>query len=1179
MASSPARQSLVHDVIHRHEDGTFVLRKLISDVPLSADGQTSDIRITCVEVYNENLYIGTSAAEILHFVLIPAEPDDASDEPTPMLASRQQPAYAQDLKAGIQQILLLPKVNKACIICNNTLTFYSLPELSPAFPSTKPIACTHVGGVDQNLEEDDEDNEDSMAILMAQKNNLRMVRVTEEGPRSKKSVQYGGCLVTRRRGDIACAADQHSYALLDVDQQQKVPLFPISTLDEEASGIVAGPTQDISTSSGHHTPSKSMASTQGLPARGQPEGRTHGRSTSLGIFGDQRKLESPRPGSQSRYAFDAPDFFSRSRSPFPVPTPDDRSPERGATPAPGPEGSDKPLPARPVEHHPESEPISVTPPEPLKKFVPLMPHIISPTPNEFLLTTGTTPEDRGVGSFVNLDGDPSRGTMEFSSYPISIISDGRGIDPSSSMGPGETPEEGYVLAMVYLFKDEQHKVCVEVQRWDTEPGESASLKEWIDISTVNDTSHPNISAGMSSMVVKTGLILPELGQKLTPRQMDLRGLTSEKLVPVRSSSLKSDDQGAKQYAERLSQWQARSVLWSSNNVWWIVRNPMILKLDARLYNAQHSETADSKMVPNREQIELLLNDLHGLQGWTEVDYLGLGYIRQKASLLLFMDLIIRTISDVLVFEKDKRSTEEALIQGEVDPRIILALLPQFKDEVVQGPSGISILGGLKSTIEAFLGQYDVTKISRDPKSPFGDNLLQLIRRYLGLWRQKKGMASIADDKEVFQTVDAALLHILLLLDRHSTHGPSTNANLRKELNSLLDGGVDCFERAVELLEQYQRLFLLSRLYMSKRLVGKVLETWRRILEGENDEGGEFADGEIRMRKHLAEVRDPALMEEYGTWLANRNPKLGVELFADDNARVKFEPARAVEILKARAPGAVKEYLEYLVFGKKLSKYANDLIGFYLDSVIEQLSSSPETRTILLQTYETYRALRPHKPTYRQFITENSLGVEWWDNRLRLLQLLGSATGSAVADYDVVNVMSRLKAYENELVPEMIVLSGRQGEHDSAIRLLTHGLGDFDTAVNYCLLGGSSIFRPSLGYVPDNAMPSREEQGRLFKVLLAEFLKIEDLGERIERTGELLERFGGWFDVMDVLSQVPDEWSVEIFGGFLVSALRELVRDRHESEVVKALNGAVNLRSSADLIEKTEAEKPTLETVK
>lgn len=257
-----------------------------------------------------------------------------------------------------------------------------------------------------------------------------------------------------------------------------------------------------------------------------------------------------------------------------------------------------------------------------------------------------------------------------------------------------------------------------------------------------------------------------------------------------------------------------------------------------------------------------------------------------------------------------------------------------------------------------------------------------------------------------------------------------------------------------------------------------------------------------------------------------------------------------------------------------------MIAFYLDTVIHELTSNPSSRSTLSQTYETYRILEPPKPTYHQFITDNAIPAEWWQARLRLLQLLGS-NQPATSSYDVGQILARLEPYEQELVPEMIILHGRQEQHQEALRLLTHGLGDFDTAISYCLYGYSSIFRPTTTGslpIPASELPSRAEQSRLFNFLLQEFLTIDDLSQRIERSGELLERFGGWFDVGEVLAKLPDEWSVDIFSGFLINSLRRLVREKAESDIVKALSDAQNSQMSAEVVEKREAAGPTVERV-
>jgi hypothetical protein len=192
-----------------------ILHTCISQLLISADG---------------NLYVGTSAAEILHFVLLPPEPSDASEEPTAIIASRLEPPHNDPDGPGVQQILLLPKVNKACILCNNTLSIYSLPELSPE-SNFKPIPCLWVGGVDLN--EEDDDGADGVVVVIGLKKRLRLVQISENSPpKALKAIEYGGCLVSVRRDTFSCAADAHSYALLDVVHQQKIGLFPISSLAE-----------------------------------------------------------------------------------------------------------------------------------------------------------------------------------------------------------------------------------------------------------------------------------------------------------------------------------------------------------------------------------------------------------------------------------------------------------------------------------------------------------------------------------------------------------------------------------------------------------------------------------------------------------------------------------------------------------------------------------------------------------------------------------------------------------------------------------------------------------------------------------------------------------------------------------------------------------------------------------
>ncbi|KAK4633367.1 Transforming growth factor-beta receptor-associated protein 1 [Fulvia fulva] len=1114
--------------------GSYTLRELIRDVPLSTDEDGVQAHITCVDAWNGNLYIGTSAGEILHYVSIPPDPSDESGQPSYIFATKIEPTFntAQEgAEAGVKQILLLPNVSKACIVCNQTLTFFTLPELSPAYGGIKQASCSWVGGLDKDVVGQENGNGTVVVICLRQR--LRLIRMKEDGTRPEKvrDIELAGITVLERRGDLACVADGQIYSLLDVVNHRKNELFPISSLS-----VPQSPRQEELVPPLQNRPAARSFSSRS-PVR---HGRGHQRNISLG--GKPQSNDRLRPDSSSPWP-------ARGSS---------RQDESPVAPSSRQESPTKPAPEPASRTSTDSQPV-----EDAKPSRPIPPHVLSATPNEFLLTTGTKLEDPGVGMFVNLDGDVVRGTMEFSSYPESLVLDGTGQSPVIPSSDSES-QAGYVLAVVRRQHEGTAQVCIEVQRWDVDPGEAHRSKEWLTVeSTQENAEDDSYTRGVGLRNASTSVELTTNGVSsgLRLRRLIISDATDETTDTPRNEE---EDK----LAARFAHVQANVLLYAKDKVSWIARTPLIVQLDRQL-DAALQQSEEFQLSIDVPTVQSVVNSVRGQEPRDELEFLTLTYVRQKAAILLFGNLVLQTIGGVISYEHDKRRTEDALVAGEIDPRIVLTLLPPLDQEIIEGKHGMWMPQGLRDTVDKLRKGFSAKELKRDVKGPYGDNLLKLIKQYLMEWRKKKGFGSVADEASVFQTVDAALLHVLFLLDENSPRGPATPGTIREELNQVVDKGVDCFDRAIELCEQFQRLYVLGRLYQSRKLVSQVLATWKRIVEGEKDAGGEMIKGEHDIRRYLAVIRDATLVQDYGAWLAHRNPKLGVQIFADDKSRVRFQPKQAVAILKARAPGAVKDYLEHLVFGKKDVEYINDLIVFYLDTVLHELEGSKDSRSTLIQSYETYRALHPPKPTYREFITDNAIEAEWWQNRLRLLQLIGGSHGAA-SQYDVHTLGERLAPYSNELVPEMIILNGREGKHEAALRLLTHGLGDYDTAIRYCLLGGSSIFHPSSGLVPDQPLPSKEEQSHLFQYLLNEFFKIEHLSERLERTAELLERFGGWFDVAQVLDLIPEDWSVELVSGFLVHAFRRLVGERNESDVVKALCSAQNLRRSGEWVEKMEA---------
>ncbi|KAH6654997.1 hypothetical protein BKA67DRAFT_516191 [Truncatella angustata] len=1173
------------------ESGPFVLRSLLNDVPLSADGATDDdVKINCVDYLDGNLYVGTSASELIHFVKIPPDPSDPSAVPVFVQASRLQPAYAEtpgsssSSKPGVQQILLLPRVGKACILCNWTVTFYSLPELSPVFNNTQVKNCNWIGGLDLNELRDDYQHAEGtgVTILLSLNRRIQVVKIGEDA-RGLKKIDVPATSLTVRRDTIACVADSRNYSLLEIERQLRIPLMSISSLDDDQ--LAVGQTQDVSGSEGGGIARSSSSAGRARPDNERHGVQSHRRGASLGnLLSGNRKQEQP-PKDQEDSVFQEPP------EPTASPKPPEQPQSRDGTPQPQAEGLPQPT-ATPKSRH-----------------VFLKPHIVSPTPEEFLLVTGTGPLEPGIGMFVNLDGDPTRPTIEFDRYPKEIVVDGGVSDLSSSRPTLDEEEEGYVLAsMGREFGDGIHN-GLEIQRWDTDGSQPETSKYWLEPPRAGShTVEPSQPIGVRSLIGSDETHFQDIVNRLCQQRfkpfsggpemstLSLRSLDSrtassmeqvskEKELFERDNDSPDDDSlpegwessrkvEEKEFARRLAGTTGRVAVWSGNQIWWALRNPLILQLDAQLEKASTSKIVT---VAQRRELFSVLNSFRGRDAKSELEFLTFNYIRQRAGVLLLTSFLH---PDKEPFsEPELRALEEVLIDSLLDPRVVLSLMPGVRNEVIETRRGIWIFGGVKKTAEDYIST-DAFDKGRSGVNVLPPPTLQFLKRFLTAWRRKKGFGSIPDENEVFRTVDAALLAVLLELDKYSPPGSPRGKTIRSELNEFVDNGVDCFERAETLIESYHRLFVLSRLYQSRRMAEEVLTTWRRIVEGERDDGGEFRDGEQRIRDYLAKISNQALVREYGVWLANRNPKLGVQVFAEEKGRApRFEPTQVVELLRQEAPDAVKYYLEYLVFGQGHTIHVNELITYYLDIVISYLETSSEGRDMFAATYAAYRALRPMKPTYRQFLSENAPpDDEVWQSRLRLLQLLGGQY-----DYNSAAIRDRITSLgataPDLLVPETIILDGRERKHEDALRLLVHRLGDYDTAVAYCLRGGASIYTPATTKAPkrrESAPPTENEQARLFRALLGEFFEIEDVSDRVEQTGMLLERFGGWFDVDEVLSLIPDSWSVDLVAGFLVRALRRMVVEKNETTVARALSSSQYLRVQHDLVVKVEEKGPTFE---
>lgn len=307
--------------------GSYTLRPLIKDVPLTPAEDATPAHITCVDSWNGNIYIGSSTGELLHYFQIPPDPDDPDGKPAYILATRIEPepasASISSSDVGVKQILLLPNEGKVCILCNGVLQFYSLPELSPGIDGKiiRQQGCLWVGGLDRNIARDALERADGTAIVMCLRPRLRLLNVGAQA-RKIRDIELGGISAIERRGDLACVADGESYSLLDVVNQRKQELFSISSSADLQPPVPARPA------------SRSVSSATS-PVR---QSRAHDRNISLG--GQPRSGDRSRPDlgmawptrASSRTALPPPPRSNREPSPLKVDKPLPEAPETPPAP-------------------------------------------------------------------------------------------------------------------------------------------------------------------------------------------------------------------------------------------------------------------------------------------------------------------------------------------------------------------------------------------------------------------------------------------------------------------------------------------------------------------------------------------------------------------------------------------------------------------------------------------------------------------------------------------------------------------------------------------------------------------------------------------------------------------------------------------------------------------------------
>ncbi|KAM5227827.1 transforming growth factor-beta receptor-associated protein 1 [Ctenodactylus gundi] len=315
------------------------------------------------------------------------------------------------------------------------------------------------------------------------------------------------------------------------------------------------------------------------------------------------------------------------------------------------------------------------------------------------------------------------------------------------------------------------------------------------------------------------------------------------------------------------------------------------------------------------------------------------------------------------------------------------------------------------------------------------------------------------------------------------------------------------------LEKHRKYFALGLLYHYNNQDAAALQLWVNIVNGAIQDSTR-SDLYEYVVDFLTCCPDRELVWTYADWLLQKSEEVGVQVFTkrplDGQQQNSFNPDDVISCLR-KYPRALVRYLEHLVVDRSVQKeeYHTHLAVLYLEEVLRQRAASGQDA----EATETQAKLR------------------------RLLQKSDL--------YRVHFVIERIRSAGLALPMERAILHGKLGEHEPALRILVHELGDMAAAEDYCLWSAEG--RDAL---------SRQ---RLFHTLLGLYLQSGPSTHDLTMAAvDLLNRHAAEFDATQVLQLLPGTWSVQLLCPFLTGAVRASVHTRRTVQVALGLATSENL---------------------
>ncbi|XP_061619004.1 transforming growth factor-beta receptor-associated protein 1 homolog [Phyllopteryx taeniolatus] len=371
-----------------------------------------------------------------------------------------------------------------------------------------------------------------------------------------------------------------------------------------------------------------------------------------------------------------------------------------------------------------------------------------------------------------------------------------------------------------------------------------------------------------------------------------------------------------------------------------------------------------------------------------------------------------------------------------------------------------------------------------------------------------------------EDVDTALLKLYAEQDHESL------------LDLLASDNACLLADCVPWLEKYHKYFALGLLYHSNGQDTAALQMWIRVADKELQDSTK-PDLFEYIVDFLSSTADVNLVWKYTNWALHKNPTTAVHIFTKrpvGKDQSDLKPDDVITYLEKHRE-AVLLYLEHLVLERQIQEeqFHTYLADLYLERVLSLVSESPINEKELRRAREKLQAL----------LRESNL-------------------------YSAQYILDKMENCE-QLLLERATLYGKLEDHDKALHILVHKLGDFQSAEAFCIWTSScrdsayrqQLFHQLLGMYLDKSATGKSQSS-----------VCSDSGDLQMAAVDLLNRHGELFDPVHVLRTLPDGWSLQLLRPFLGQAVRASMHASRTSQIALGLAHSEHLQLLHDKLKET-----------